>query len=323
MKQEISWTLKPTTTVLVYREEVEQFEKLIDSGISIDVLIHLVFKKDDEILNELKNGKNFVDLFCQGQKKLYFKYLKILSLKLNLKEALSCIEQIEKNSSQELEKMIKKIAYPFFLLVFAFFMILFFSNYVLVQMNDYIENGSVFVLMKLLKYAFGLSIFGICLYSLVIYLVFYRFHKNWSYFGFSLLKKMLSLQFVCIFQSLEKTSISTQEILETMACMDFSIVGLIAQKIVDSLKKGETLETCFLQSRLLDADLKKIIRYALLSNKLCVFLDVYIKKCTLDLEKKLKKISTSIQLFSYISIGILVLVVYQIMMMPLNMLNQF
>lgn len=295
----------------------------MDSGISLDVLIHLVFKKDEAILDALKDGKNLVDVFCQGQKKLYFKYLKILASKLNLKEALVCIEQIEKNSSKEFEKMLKKIAYPFFLLVFAFFMILFFSNYVLVQMNDYIENGSVLILIRLLKVVFGLSIFCICLYMFVFYMAFYHFHKNWQTFGFSLFKKMLSLQFVCIFQSLEKTSISTQEILETMACMEFSIVGTIAKKMVCHLKKGETLEACFLQSSLFDSTLKKMIRYALLSNRLPVFLDLYIKKCTLDLDKQLKKISTWIQLFSYTSIGILVLVVYQIMMMPLNMLNQF
>ena len=72
-----------------------------------------------------------------------------------------------------------------------------------------------------------------------------------------------------------------------------------------------------------DSDFKKMLVYALTSNQMHVFFDLYMKKCSLDLDKSVKKISTGIQLFSYISIGILVLIVYQIMMMPLNMLNQF
>ena len=87
-------------------------------------------------------------------------------------------------------------------------------------------------------------------------------------------------------------------------------------------KNGKSLEESFLEIEVFDSDFKKMLVYALTSNQMHVFFDLYMKKCSLDLEKSVKKISTGIQLFSYISIGILVLIVYQIMMMPLNMLNQ-
>ena len=83
------------------------------------------------------------------------------------------------------------------------------------------------------------------------------------------------------------------------------------------------LQTEFQRIDVFDSDFKKMLVYALTSNQMHVFFDLYMKKCSLDLDKSVKKISTGIQLFSYISIGILVLIVHQIMMMPLNMLNQF
>ena len=83
------------------------------------------------------------------------------------------------------------------------------------------------------------------------------------------------------------------------------------------------LQTEFQRIDVFDSDFKKMLVYALTSNQMHVFFDLYMKKCSLDLDKSVQKISTGIQLFSYISIGILVLIVYQIMMMPLNMLNQF
>lgn len=105
-------TNKPSATCLVCREEIEQFQLLQNQGVPFDSLVHLVFKKDDEILNELKLGNCLMDLFCRNQKKLYFKYLKILGSKMNLKEAIECVSQIEKSSNVFFEQLLKKIAYP-------------------------------------------------------------------------------------------------------------------------------------------------------------------------------------------------------------------
>lgn len=322
MKKDISLTNKPSATCLVCREEIEQFQLLQNHGVPFDTLVHLVFKKDDEILNELKLGNCLMDLFCRNQKKLYFKYLKILASKMNLKEAIECVSQIEKSSNVFFEQLLKKIAYPFFLLVFAYFMICFFSDFVLVQMKDYISSNSVLILIQVLKVLFGTSILSILLYLGLYYLFFYKYDARLKC-PFSLMKKMISLQFVCMYQALEKTYSSTQEVLETLSLMDFSIVGMVSNEILDQLKKGNTLEECFLVIHVFDASFKKMIQYALNGNRISIFFDLYIKKCRFDLETSIKKLSNGIQLFSYISIGILVVVVYQIMMMPMNMLNQF
>lgn len=226
---------RQTTIALVLREEVEQFEKLMNNGMPLETLIHLVFKKDEEMISRLKEGISLVDIFCMGQKKLYFKYLKILSSSLNLNQAIICVTQIEKHSKLVFDKMLQKIAYPFFLLVFAFFMVLFFSDYVLIQMQDYISNGKVLLVIQVLKYTFGLSILLLLFFLIWFYMVFNRFSKSLYYCPFPLMKKMVSLQFVCIYQNLENTYSSTQQVLETMSHMDFSIVGMISNHILDHL----------------------------------------------------------------------------------------
>lgn len=322
MKKDISWMPRQNTIVLVYRDEIEQFAMLMNQGLPLDTLIHLTFKKDEEIITYLKEGMCLQEIFTRNQKKLYFKYLRILSGKLNLSDALDCVNKIEKSSNTFFETLLKKISYPFFLLIFVFFMILFFSDYVLVQMKDYISNGMVFVFIHLLKWGFGFTILSIIFYLFLYYVLFYKYNSKMKC-PFQLMKKMISLQFVCMYQALDKSYTSTQEILETLACMDFSVVGKVSNEILACLKNGKSLEESFLEIEVFDSDFKKMLVYALTSNQMHVFFDLYMKKCSLNLEKSVKKISTGIQLFSYISIGILVLIVYQIMMMPLNMLNQF
>ena len=39
-----------------------------------------------------------------------------------------------------------------------------------------------------------------------------------------------------MYQALEKTYSSTQEVLETLSLMDFSIVGMVSNEILDQLK---------------------------------------------------------------------------------------
>lgn len=313
---------RQNTIVLVYRDEIEQFAMLMNQGLPLDTLIHLTFKKDEEIITYLKEGMSLQEIFTLNQKKLYFKYLRILSGKLNLSDALDCVNKIEKSSNTFFETLLKKISYPFFLLIFTFFMILFFSDYVLVQMKDYISNRMVFVFIHLLKWGFGFAILSMIFYLFLYYVLFYKYNSKMKC-PFQLMKKMISLQFVCMYQALDKSYTSTQEILETLACMDFSVVGKVSNEILVYLKHGKSLEESFLEIEVFDSDFKKMLIYALTSNQMHVFFDLYMKKCSLDLEKSVKKISTGIQLFSYMSIGILVLIVYQIMMMPLNMLNQF
>lgn len=202
-------------------------------------------------------------------------------------------------------------------------MVLFFSDYVLIQMQDYISNGKVLLVIQVLKYTFGLSILLLLFFLIWFYMVFNRFLKSLYYCPFPLMKKMVSLQFVCIYQNLENTYSSTQQVLEAMSHMDFSIVGMISNHILDHLLNGNSLEESFLKEEIFDSDFKKMLRYALTNNRFQVFFDLYIQKSTMDIERCVKRIAFGIQLYSYLSIGVLVLLVYQIMMMPLNMLNQF
>ena len=211
---------RQNTIVLVYRDEIEQFAMLMNQGLPLDTLIHLTFKKDEEIITYLKEGMSLQEIFTLNQKKLYFKYLRILSGKLNLSDALDCVNKIEKSSNTFFETLLKKISYPFFLLIFAFFMILFFSDYVLVQMKDYISNRMVFVFIHLLKWGFGFAILSMIFYLFLYYVLFYKYNSKMKC-PFRLMKKMISLQFVCMYQALDKSYTSTQEILETLACMDF------------------------------------------------------------------------------------------------------
>ena len=54
---------RQNTIVLVYRDEIEQFAMLMNQGLPLDTLIHLTFKKDEEIITYLKEGMSLQEIF--------------------------------------------------------------------------------------------------------------------------------------------------------------------------------------------------------------------------------------------------------------------
>ena len=53
---------RQNTIVLVYRDEIEQFAMLMNQGLPLDTLIHLTFKKDEEIITYLKEGMSLQEI---------------------------------------------------------------------------------------------------------------------------------------------------------------------------------------------------------------------------------------------------------------------
>ena len=89
---------RQNTIVLVYRDEIEQFAMLMNQGLPLDTLIHLTFKKDEEIITYLKEGMSLQEIFTLNQKKLYFAeetFLLFFSYQItqNRKNAKNCSEK--------------------------------------------------------------------------------------------------------------------------------------------------------------------------------------------------------------------------------------
>ncbi|HIW17967.1 MAG TPA: type II secretion system F family protein, partial [Candidatus Faecalicoccus intestinipullorum] len=59
------------------------------------------------------------------------------------------------------------------------------------------------------------------------------------------------------------------------------------------------------------------------SNNLQAMLDLYQRKTEKRIDLAIKKISIWIQVLSYFSVGAVVLIVYQVMLMPMELLNTF
>ncbi len=318
---------KQNMTCSISRSEIKQFFLMLESGIDIETMIKLIFKDGDLILVELKNGKSLNSILCENQKGLFFKYLNEIGKYTSLKKGIGCVESIESLTSRTFKSILKKIAYPYFLMIFALAMIVFFSDYVLVEMSYYLNGSNLLFWISVLKFIFFILFIFISLYFVILYIMLYKFSKLKRtvhfFLRYSLFKKMNSLQFVCIYSCLLDAGLTTIDILTVMKHFDFCAGGYLANSVLEGLNKGLSFEESVKRLPYIDDSFKNIVIYAMQSNLSSLFFHVYIDKCKNDMDIYVKKISIYIHSFSYLSIGALVLIVYQVMLLPLNMLNQF
>ena len=318
---------KPNMTYSISKDEIKQFSMMLEHGVDTRTVISIVFKNKNEIIRDLENGKNLIDIFVYKQKDMFFRYIDKIGRFTNLKKTIKCVEKIEDSSTSIVKSILIKISYPFFLMLFALGMIIFFSDYVLQEMSYYLDGSNLLSWVCVLKYIFLIIVFCIGMYLIVLYLMLYWYSKFRTFLNLflnkNIFKRINTLQFVCIFQCLIENGLSTMDVLNIISDMDFSVCGYIGKKLISNLENGYSFEKSIEVISFIDDDLKKILTYAYESNQMDVFLKLYIDKCKNDIDLYIKKVSVYIQILSYSSIGVLVLIVYQVMLLPLNMLNQF
>lgn len=65
------------------------------------------------------------------------------------------------------------------------------------------------------------------------------------------------------------------------------------------------------------------VETGVLTSNLSKLFEIYVMKTQIELNSQIKKWTTGIQIFSYLCVAIVVFVFYQVMLLPLNMLNTF
>ncbi len=101
-----------------------------------------------------------------------------------------------------------------------------------------------------------------------------------------------------------------------------TIFSVLQRRIMHRLEQGTDMLSAIEQESLIHDTCKQSFRIGISTNSLQSMLAVYLKQQELEWGRRLKKSALGIQCVSYIFVGIVVLLVYQIMLIPLSMLEQ-
>lgn len=284
------------------------------------VIIQLSFANSDEIIEQLNQGKRLSDIFLENNGDAFFSLLATLSNYMSLQEAMACALEVDQSLHKRSQSFLKNIAYPLFLFIFSYALILFFSTSIVPSMSVYAQDSSLGII-NVLRAIYTLLFIGIGIVFLSFLLrnrvpVLARFYSQIHFF-----QKLETIPFSSVFKSLLVNGLSTTEALSVM--QKIQATAKTAEKIYAALSQGKSFMEAM---KWVFADLDLFVLFVetgVLTSNLSKLFEIYVMKTQIELNAQIKKWTTGIQIFSYLCVAIVVFVFYQVMLLPLNMLNTF
>lgn len=138
-----------------------------------------------------------------------------------------------------------------------------------------------------------------------------------------LISESVSARFILFFSQCAEMDLHTRESLEALAQMeDHPLIRMLAEEMDRALRSGTAFDEA-MHSRHLDPSLYRFMRIAVNTDGAKEMMKSYLVMSEERLKRRLSRLSRIIRTVSYAGCGILLIIVYQILMMPMNVLTQF
>lgn len=307
-----------------------QFASLMERGYTLAQVMELLNQDYAVLLKRLEHNESLQTIILHNTKGKFHNYLSFFINLHTLHDAIYSSIHMVAFEKQLKHELYKKTIYPLFIFVVSFFTIYLFSNYVIPQLLSsfdntqnqllydvlaFIKNGSILLMMLFLILL--VSLFAVNKVDILANL-FYLYivpHSN-------LYKDFISYYLCGYLKTLHERGLSSRQSIQFLCELKGNryLVWTI-NKMNRSLTSGEDMLVVMQTSKYLSKRFKTNFMIASHNGEFEKTLASYM---TLQKERwfyLIKKISILVQCISYIFIGILVICVYQIMLIPLQMIE--
>lgn len=300
---------------------------LLDKGYSLKDAIQFLGYTNHEILNDLEKGKDLKTVLLTYTKGSFKEHLRFFLHITNVQNAIySSLElcDFEKNLWKKLSR---QCSYPMLIFFFSYLTLSFFQYLIipsLVSGFDTNETGIMFYLLHVLSIFSHLITFVLLVIFLTVLLfVWYKPVKipifNFLKDYFSLVKEMVSYVLSGYLLQMEKRGLSSRQSFYFLTQLDeTSVIYHVSKELQLKLTEGTPYDQVILSSLYLSKRMKQSYLIGMKSLKLQSSLENYMCICEEMFQQFMKKAGLFIQFLSYGFVGVMVIVVYQMMLIPLS-----
>ncbi len=247
-------------------------------------------------------------------------------------ESLSTCINIIQSEEKNRKEIIQGMFYPLMLFVGMLVGIYLFNEFILPNMISLLagfqlDSNNYVVLQMIIKYIVRILMILFILVVGIVMCMVQKEHIVFTYkhisqvFPNSILVQTISSKFARFFLECHKRNISTKDTIQIlMNIKEQPCISYISKQMNENLMNGESMMAA-IQKTHMEEKLLRFFRIALLSSSCEEMLEGYLQMCQIRKEQSIKRFSRYIQLFSYSLIGMVMIFVYQILMMPMTMLQ--
>lgn len=284
------------------------------------------------IRERLALGDNVSEFFPSFAPKIYRGYFEGFIRYMPFTDALASSIALVKNEEKNREEIIKGMLYPTLLMIGMTCGIYLFNAFILPNMIQLLEGFNMDtagydLLQKVIQIASMLMmvviVLAICIvcFSLQKKQIVNTYRLISKRFPDSILVQYASSQFARFYLECEKRNVSTIATMKIlMQVKEKPLVSYIAMEMDAHLSNGESLQEA-IQFSHVEAALLRFFRIAFYASDCEKMLEGYLDMVHFRTQRLIKRFSRNIQLISYSAVGVVLIFVYQILMMPMSMLQ--
>lgn len=301
---------------------MEIFALLLESGLPFDDALKTSFHSYEVMMKALENGVPFSQIIRQQPSKR-MRQLGVFMERFSLQEALRFDQRLRQSRQSLYGSLLKKSAYPLFLMAFATGLIWFFSVSIVPALMG---GGADHPILQVLKAATALFWAAIGITALMMVWMLKgpgdsKLAAN-VLFRFSLMRYLCSMEAASLFECAQACGMSSRAMMELAkeaGCFPFG--QLLWKRWQKQLDAGWPLMRCIEEDRRLDPLFARFFSVGSSGLAMESMMQAYAKSSAFRFEKKLSKISNALLYTAYGFVGVLALSLYQIMLEPLSMLE--
>jgi len=231
------------------------------------------------------------------------------------------------------EKLRKNLTYPIVLMLTSLMISYFFIHFLIPQiMNSFSEFEMqaqfqmfidfIRIIQKVLfLFLFLISTFLIICRNHILKILLYSF--SYKKFSKTIFFDWISLEFANLLSLLYQSGLSIQECFKAIHILKRQVLlSNISYHILTQLEEGKSLRLGITNAKI-TKELKAYFLIAIESGDFIGVLNDYLEFKELSFQKRLNKIAQILQLSSYLYISILLIIMYQIIFLPMQLINQF
>lgn len=299
--------------------------QLLESGYSLNE--SMVFLNTNQ-LQEL-DKHSFYDLYIKNFKGSFYNNLRFFYSLFPLDQAIKNSISIEEFKNNIIQKLVKTTVYPIFIFIISICILMFFSISILPQLIiNFNIKSTMFNVVQMMPIIFnfiGIVIFVLMITVGTIYLInkslFYFILKS-VFIYIPIFKQIHSFYFLGYFSKLYECGLSSKACIEYLLKLKtYKVFNEMIYEINEKLNQGKSLIECIKSQKILSYECKESVLMAYKTKKQVNFYRQGLFLIEQNITNIIQKITRFITFFSYLVVLLVVLIMYQLMLIPLDMIQ--
>ncbi|MBQ9327845.1 MAG: type II secretion system F family protein [Solobacterium sp.] len=317
--------------------DFEGIARLMNSGFTLQETLDLLETPDSrpvfaKLRKQLVDGTPLQEVFPTFCPKEYRTYLSGFLSFLPMKDAMMLCMEVVKGEQEQKKDYIHGLFYPSLMFVCSLAGVILFNEFCLPSLLSLMENFHVdtgsYETMRIIARGSGLLFFLLCVLSgsgcvllnkpsnqVKFYCLLAR------HFPASIYVQYESADFIRFFLQCIRMNVSTRESLRILKSVTSRpVIAFLAEVMERGLLLGNSFQEA-VELMWLDPALIRFMRIACTSLDTEVMLEGYLVMSKERAQRQCRKITRTVQVLTYVSIGIVLIAVYRILMLPMAILG--